>query len=255
MGELWNKWMNCGCKLIVKKPFLALIIKAKASILILPKFRLKRCFFCHLMILIQLIGQPQTNLQDYGFVRISTTHLFSNWQSKKQFRNLPIGILQSSCLKTIQTMKKSVCWDYVFTQKGHNVDILPYSQLCCFPYWFAEQHNCVVSFLAPSQRYSMVEEEEACQLWPEKNWLLSGERKRRCCSCTKKEIMRLKNDSKLALNRQVKKGVHRVESYTIPYMVSRCQRWCLEKIQHSVPELTYRMSVELDPSLDPARMI
>ncbi len=61
---------------------------------------------------------------------------------KKQFRNLPIGIFQASCLKIIQTMKKSVCWVCVFTQKGHTVDILPYSQLCCFPYWFSEEHNC-----------------------------------------------------------------------------------------------------------------
>ncbi len=30
--------------------------------------------------------------------------------------------------------KKSVCWVCVFTQKGHTVDILPYSQLCCLPY-------------------------------------------------------------------------------------------------------------------------
>ncbi len=34
-----------------KKPFFALILKAKASILILPKFKLKRCFFGLLMIL------------------------------------------------------------------------------------------------------------------------------------------------------------------------------------------------------------
>jgi hypothetical protein len=34
---------------------------------------------------------------------------------------------------------------------------------------------------------------------------------------TKKEIIRVGNDSKLALNRRVKKGVYRVESYTIPY--------------------------------------
>ncbi len=34
----------------------------------------------------------------------------------------------------IQMMKKSVCWVCVFTQKGHTVDILPYSQLCCFPF-------------------------------------------------------------------------------------------------------------------------
>jgi hypothetical protein len=29
MGELWKKWMACGCKLLVKIPFLEMIIKAK----------------------------------------------------------------------------------------------------------------------------------------------------------------------------------------------------------------------------------
>ncbi len=42
----------------------------------------------------------------------------------------------------IQTMKKSVCWVCVITQKGHTFDTFPYSQLCCLPYWFAEEHNC-----------------------------------------------------------------------------------------------------------------
>ena len=91
---------------------------------------------------IELVDWTNTNKFARLLVRISTTHLFSNWQSKKQFRNLPIGIYQASCLKIIQTMKKTVCWVCVFTQKGHTVDILPYSQLCCFPYWFAEEHNC-----------------------------------------------------------------------------------------------------------------
>jgi hypothetical protein len=35
--------------------------------------------------------------------------------------------LSACCFKMIQTMKKSVCWVCVFTQKGHIVDILPYS--------------------------------------------------------------------------------------------------------------------------------
>jgi hypothetical protein len=29
-----------------------------------------------------------------------------------------------------------------------------------------------VDLLAPSQRYSTIKEEEACQLWPENKWLL-----------------------------------------------------------------------------------
>jgi hypothetical protein len=89
-----------------EKPFLALIIKAKASIVILPKFKPKMFSFGLLMILNYLIGHLQTNLQDYGFVTIITTHLFSNWWSKKQFRNLPHGICEASCFKMVQTMKK-----------------------------------------------------------------------------------------------------------------------------------------------------
>jgi hypothetical protein len=73
-------------------------------------------------------------LQDYGFVRMFTTHLFSNYQLKKQFKNLQMQIYQASCLKMIQTIKISVCWVCDFTQKGHIVDIFPYSQLCCLPY-------------------------------------------------------------------------------------------------------------------------
>ncbi len=45
MGQLWKKWMTCGCKLLVKIPFLPLILMAKPSILILPKFKPKMFFF------------------------------------------------------------------------------------------------------------------------------------------------------------------------------------------------------------------
>ncbi len=107
MGELSKKRMNCGCKFLVRKPFLPLIIKAKPSILILPKFKPKLLSFGFLMILNYLIGQlPIFYLLDYGFVRIFTTHLFSNLQFKKQFRNLQMQIYQASCFKIIQTMKK-----------------------------------------------------------------------------------------------------------------------------------------------------
>ncbi len=65
---------------IASKKTLSVIIKAKPSILILPKFKPKMLFFGFLMILNYLIlGQLQIfHLQDYGFVRIFTTHLFSN---------------------------------------------------------------------------------------------------------------------------------------------------------------------------------
>jgi hypothetical protein len=76
MKEVNDMWLQIDST----KPFLALILKAKASILILPKLKPKMCFVGLLMILNKLIGQLQINLQDYGFVRISITHLFSNWQ-------------------------------------------------------------------------------------------------------------------------------------------------------------------------------
>jgi hypothetical protein len=86
------------------------VIKAKPSILILPKFKPKMLCFGFLMILKYLIGQLQIfYLQDYGFVRIFTTHLFSNTQLKKQFRNLQMQIFPISCFKMIQTMKK-ISW-------------------------------------------------------------------------------------------------------------------------------------------------
>jgi hypothetical protein len=37
--------MNCGCKLLVRKPFLPLIIKAKPSILLLPKVQAQNVVF------------------------------------------------------------------------------------------------------------------------------------------------------------------------------------------------------------------
>ena len=64
--------------------------------------------------------------------------------------------------------------------------------------------------------------------------------------------------NKLAPNQGVEKGVCRVESYTIPYATLKRLRWPTsptEKKPHTIRELTYRATVELDPSLDPACMI
>jgi hypothetical protein len=52
--------MNCGCKLLVKNPFLPLIIKAKPSILILPKFKSKNVVFW-LLDDIELVDWRTTN--------------------------------------------------------------------------------------------------------------------------------------------------------------------------------------------------
>ncbi len=111
------------------------------------------------------------NLQDYGFVRISTTHLFSNWQSKKQFRNLPIRIFQASCWKMIQTMKKisllglcfhtkrAHCWHpSIFTALLFSILICRRTQL-----WHASLHHgirlcqiCRINYLSLCNWYNIV---------------------------------------------------------------------------------------------------
>jgi hypothetical protein len=68
------------------------------------------------------------------------------------------------------------------------------------------------------------------------------EGKRLYCSFSKKEIIRLRNDSKLALYRRVKKGVYRVESYTIPYATIKRLRWPTSPAQK---EATYYMGVNV----------
>jgi hypothetical protein len=50
-GGILNNVNELRLQIDSKKPYLALILKAKASILILPKFKPKRCFFGLLMIL------------------------------------------------------------------------------------------------------------------------------------------------------------------------------------------------------------
>ncbi len=68
------------------------------------------------------------------------------------------------------------------------------------------------------------------------------EGKTRCCSCTKKEIIRLRNDSKLALNWRVEKGVYCVESYMIPYATLKRLRWCTSPAEK---EATYYTGVNI----------
>ncbi len=50
-GETMNEVNDFRLQIDNKKPFLALIVKSKASILILPKFKPKMWYFCLLMIL------------------------------------------------------------------------------------------------------------------------------------------------------------------------------------------------------------
>jgi hypothetical protein len=50
-GEIMNEVNDLQLQIDSKKTLLAVIVKAKASILILPKFKPKRWYFCLLMIL------------------------------------------------------------------------------------------------------------------------------------------------------------------------------------------------------------
>jgi hypothetical protein len=83
--------MTCGCKSRVKKPLLALIVKAKALILILPKFQPKMFLFPFDDI--ELVDWTTTN----KFARLwfcEDIHHSSILKQaiKKQFRNLIIEI-------------------------------------------------------------------------------------------------------------------------------------------------------------------
>jgi hypothetical protein len=81
-------------------------------------------------------------LDDIELVDWTTTNKFARlWFCENIHHS---SILKLAIKKAIQKstnwnlssklFEKSICWVCVFTQKGHTVDIIPYSQLCCFPY-------------------------------------------------------------------------------------------------------------------------
>jgi hypothetical protein len=78
-GEIMEEVNELRLQSTTKKPFLPLIIKSKATILILPKIKPKMLFFGFFDD-IELVDWTTSifYLQDYGFVRILTTHLFPN---------------------------------------------------------------------------------------------------------------------------------------------------------------------------------
>jgi hypothetical protein len=74
-------------------------------------------------------------LQDYGFVRISTTHLFSKVAIKKAIQRSTNRNFSSKLFEDDSNDEKNQFVGFVSShKKGHPVDILPFSQLCCFPY-------------------------------------------------------------------------------------------------------------------------
>ncbi len=149
MKEVNNLWFQIDRKIT----FLALIVKRKASILILPEFKPEMWFFGLLMILNYLIGQLQIILQDYDFVRISTTHLFSNWQSKKQFRNLPIGFFSSKLFEHDSNDEKN---QFVGFVSSHKKGTLMTSHIHSFVVFHTDlQKNTIVTCILTSRNHIM----------------------------------------------------------------------------------------------------
>jgi hypothetical protein len=134
--------MNCGCKLIVKNPFLhwssrqnfnTNIEEVQApNVVFWPLDDIELVDWtttnkiCKIMV---LWGYPPLIYSQTGNQKsnseISQLDFFKQvvWRWFKWWKNQFVGFVSSH-------------------KKGHTVDILPYSQLCCLPYWFAEEHNC-----------------------------------------------------------------------------------------------------------------
>ena len=118
-----------------KKPFLALIIKTKASILILPKFKPKMWYFWPLDD-IELVDWTTTN----KFARLwicEDIHHSSilKLAIKKAIQKSTNANLSSKLFQDDSNYEKNQFLEFVSShKKGHIVDILPYSQLACLPY-------------------------------------------------------------------------------------------------------------------------
>jgi hypothetical protein len=70
--------MNCSCKLLVKIPFYAIDHHGKMFNTNIAKVQAQNVFFWPLDDIELGDWNLQTNLQDFGFVGIFTTCLFSN---------------------------------------------------------------------------------------------------------------------------------------------------------------------------------
>ncbi len=127
MVEFWEKWLNCGCKLTVTIPFLPLIIKAKPSILIFSKVKPKMFFFAfwwYWISWLDIYKQICKILVLWGYSPLILSQT-SNWKSNSEIYKCKF--IKQVVLRWFKQWKKSVCWVCIFTQKGHTVDILPYS--------------------------------------------------------------------------------------------------------------------------------
>ncbi len=120
--------MTCGYKLIVKKPFLKLIVKAKSFNTNIAKVQAQNVVFWPLDD-IELVDWTATD----KFARLwfcEDIHHSSilKLAIKKAIQKSPNCNFSSNLFEDDSNDEKnSVCWVCVFTQKKYTVDILPYS--------------------------------------------------------------------------------------------------------------------------------
>ncbi len=144
------------------------------------------------MLAMALVQQGQqrhgNDSKDFCASTMAMTPLWQGQQHQLDHNNNTIATMATTLLQQWQRCLdyKDACVSTTATplQRGWQRHLDDSKEVCA--------SMTVVSHLAPSQRYSTIEEEEADMLtltWEE---VTIREGSRRCCSCTKKEIMRLK---------------------------------------------------------------
>ncbi len=126
--------MTCGCKLIVK--ILSFNdCQGKSINTDIAKVQAQNVVFLPLDD-IELVDQTITNnFERLWFCEDIHHSSILKLATKKAIQKSPNWNFSSKLFQDDSNdEKKSICWVCVFTQKGHTVDILPYSQLCCLPY-------------------------------------------------------------------------------------------------------------------------
>ncbi len=86
-----------------------------------------------------------------------------------------------------------------------------------------DQVDSDAGLLAPSQRYSTIEEGEVCGLWPEKKWL--SEKVKEGAVVVPKRKLWAETKGKNDLKPTSEEHVYRVGFYTIPYIRVHIWSW------------------------------
>jgi hypothetical protein len=121
--------MNWGCKLLIRKPFLPLIIQAKPSILISPKFKPKNVVFW-LLDDIELVDWTTTNFLSVRLWFCEDIHHSSilKLAFEKAIQKCTNANLSSKLFQDDSNYEKNQFLGFVSShKKGHIVDILPNS--------------------------------------------------------------------------------------------------------------------------------